>query len=401
MSRLRWFVFAPVAILAIFSSSVPAYATNPIITAPTDYWFEYEETTQFIAQTYMIEGYNSDPQLWLYNEAGVELITNDDHFGLQSFISIEIPAGKYRLRAGTCCYQPDVWRGGNGWNEQYELSFNGVGSMQTTTTVAPTTATSTSTSTTSTTTTSTTTTSTTSTTTTTTVAPTTTTTTTLPQTTTSTTTTTTTVPETTTTTSTTTTSTVPTTTTTNVSTTTVDPTTTTTTVVLPTTSTSTSTTTSSTTTIPTTTTTVAPIVGDAIDEQVLDLVASASALPPEKIRELITTIISDGVGKSEAVLLSSDRAVIASATTEQVTEILSAVDEGSLTDEQGAAIVSAIQNQVVEVREIFEKEINVFDGHTDTYVAVGSAVTIGQRRVIIVASALLLVPVMPVRKPNE
>ena len=133
----------------------------------------------------------------------------------------------------------------------------------------------------------------------------------------------------------------------------------------------------------------------------LDLVASASALPPEKIRELITTIISDGVGKSEAVLLSSDRAVIASATTEQVTEILSAVDEASLTDEQGAAIVSAIQNQVVEVREIFEKEINVFDGHTDTYVAVGSVVTIGQRRVIIVASALLLVPVMPVRKPNE
>jgi len=395
--KYRWLVFAPVALLALFSSGVPAYATNPIITAPTDYWFEYEQPTQFIAQTYYIDGYNSDPQLWLYNEAGTELITNDDHFGLQSFISIEIPAGKYRLRAGTCCYQPDVWRSGNGWNEQYELSFNGVGSMQTTTTFAPTTTTSTTT--TSTTTTSTTTTSTTSTTTTTTVAPTTTTTTTLPQTT-STTTTTTTIPETTTT-STTTTSTLPTTTTTNVSTTTVDPTTTTTTVVLPTTSTSTSTTTSSTTTIPTTTTTVAPILSDAIDEQVLDLVASASALPPEKIRELITAIISDGVGKGEAILLSSDRAILASATTEQVTEILSAVDEGSLTNEQGAAIVSAIQNQVVEVRKIFEKEINVFDGHTDTYVAVGSMVTVGQRRVIIVASALLLVPVMPVRKPNE
>ena len=398
MSRLRWLVFAPVALLALFSTAIPAHATNPIITAPTDYWFEYEQPTQFIAQTYMVQGFNSDPQLWLYNEAGTELITNDDHFGLQSFISIEIAAGKYRLRAGTCCYQPEVWRSNDGWNVQYELSFNGVGSMQTTTTVAPTTTTSTTT--TSTTTTSTTTTSTTSTTTTTTVAPTTTTTTTLPQTTTSTTTTTTTIPETTTT-STTTTSTLPTTTTTNVSTTTVDPTTTTTTFVPPTTSTSISTTTSSTTTIPTTTTTVAPIVSDAIDEQVLDLVASASALPPEKIRELITTIISDGVGKSEAVLLSSDRAVIASATTEQVTEILSAVDEGSLTDEQGAAIVSAIQNQVVEVREIFEKEINVFNGHTDTYVAVGSVVTVGQRRVIIVASALLLVPVMPVRKPNE
>jgi hypothetical protein len=219
--------------------------------------------------------------------------------------------------------------------------------------------------------------------------------------TTSSTTTTTTTPATTTTTSTTTTSTLPTTTTTNVSTTTVDPTTTTSTVVLQTTSTSTSTTTSSTTTIPTTTTTVAPIANDVIDEQVLNLVASASELPPEKIRELVTEIISDGVGNSEAVLLSSDASIIESATTEQVTEILSAIDEGSLSDEQGAAIVSAIQNQVVEVRKIFEREINVFDGHTDTYVAVGSVVTIGQRRVIIVASALLLVPVMPVRKPNE
>ena len=377
MSRLRWLVFAPVALLALFSTAIPAHATNRIITAPTDYWFEYEHTTQFIAQTYMIEGFNSDPQLWLYNEAGTELITNDDHFGLQSFISIEIPAGKYRLRAGTCCWQPDVWRSNNGWNVQYELSFNGVGSMQTTTTFAPTTTTSTTTTSTTTTSTTTSTTSTT-------------TTTTLPQTTTSTTTTTTTIPETTTT-STTTTSTVPTTTTTNVP----------TTVVLLTTPTSTSTITSSTPTIPTTTTTAAPIVTDTIDAEVLDLVASASALPPEKIRELVTTIIEDGVGKSEAVLLSSDRAILASATTEQVTEILSAVDEGSLTNEQGAAIVSAIQNQVVEVREIFEKEINVFDGHTDTYVAVGSVVTVGQRRVIIVASALLLVPVMPVRKPNE
>jgi hypothetical protein len=101
VKRLRFkkgsWILIPVIILALFAS--PAKAENLIITEPTDVWFDYSETTQFIAQTYMITGYNSDPMLWLYNEAGTLLYSIDDSIGLQSYISMEVPAGRYRLRA--------------------------------------------------------------------------------------------------------------------------------------------------------------------------------------------------------------------------------------------------------------------------------------------------------------
>ena len=61
---------------------------------------------------------------------------------------MEVQPGKYRLRAGTCCYQPDVWRDGVVWNVSYELTFNGspaststTFSTTTTTTLPPTTTT--------------------------------------------------------------------------------------------------------------------------------------------------------------------------------------------------------------------------------------------------------------------
>ena len=101
--------------------------------------------TQFVARTYMVDGFNSDPQLWLYDAEGTLIISNDDSFGLQSYISVEVQAGRYRLRAGTCCWQPDVWRSSPGWNEQYELGFNGQPANTTSTTEEPTTTSTTST----------------------------------------------------------------------------------------------------------------------------------------------------------------------------------------------------------------------------------------------------------------
>jgi len=95
------------------------------VTRPTDFWVEFETTTQFLAQTYQSGDLPSDPQLWLYNEIGELLITNDDYIGLQSKIDLELQPGRYRLRASTCCYEPDVWRDGIQWNIQYELSYNG------------------------------------------------------------------------------------------------------------------------------------------------------------------------------------------------------------------------------------------------------------------------------------
>lgn len=328
------------AICSVLLLASDAKAENTIITEPTDFWFEYTQPTQFIAETFMVPGHNSDPQLWLYNEQGSLLYTNDDSRGLQSYISIEVQPGRYRLRAGVCCGQPDVWRSGGGWNIDYELAFNGdpastttTSLLTTTTTVLPTTTTYAPTTTTSTTTT-------------TTEAPTTTTSTVLP-----------------------TTSTVPPTTTTVPQ--TVAPTTTT---VVPTTTTSTTSTT--TTTVPaTTSTTVAPTTTTTVP----------STLPPV-------------VSPEQATELATDPEVLATVTAEEATEIFEALVVDDLSEEELVALVAAVQDAPVEVRESFESSVNVFGGGVDTYVPIGSTVPVKTRRALIVMNIMSSLVVLPTKR---
>ena len=374
-SRLRitsCFLWVVLTFLGFYPSS-PAKAENLIITEPTDVWFDYSETTQFIAQTYMITGYNSDPMLWLYNEAGTLLYSIDDSIGLQSYISMEVPAGRYRLRAGICCGDPNAWRTGGGWNLQYELGFNGVGSMQTTTTVEQTTTTSTST-------TSTTTTTSTSTT----------------STTTSTTSTTTTTLAPTTTTSSTTTTVLITTTTTEPPTTTVLPTSTTSTTstTVPVTTTTVApvavTTTSTSTTMPETTTTTEPVQELVqVDPEVTALLGAISMLPQSEIAAAVDNIIEEGVSPDEAAALATNPEVLQSVTPEQAAEIFDAVEVSELSDAQAEQLVEAVQGATEEVRAEFEDKINVFGGKFNGYVPVGSNINVGQRKVLVAATGVL------------
>ena len=282
----------------------------------------------------MVENYPSDPMLWLYNEQGVQLAANDDSYGLQSYISIAVPAGRYRLRAGICCGDPNAWRTNGGWNLQYELGFNGVGSMQTTTTEEQTTTTSTSTTSTTTTTSTSTTTSTTTTTTTTTIAPT----------------------------------------TTSTTSTTVAPTTTT--VVQPTTTTSTSTTTSSTsTTVPVTTTTENP--------------TTTTTIPVE-----IPPVIS----QEQAVELATSPEVLATITAEEATQVFEALNVDDLSDAQIEALVEAVQEAPEEVREAFEESVNIFGGAVDTYIPVGSNIPVSQRRALIAIAGMTAVAAVASRR---
>ena len=398
LKRSKYLGLLPLAVsLSTFFSS-HASAQNLIITEPTDVWIEYQETTQFVALTYMVTGYNSDPMLWLYDEQGTLLASNDDYTGLQSYISLEVPAGRYRVRAGICCGDPNAWRTNGGWNLQYELGFNGLGSIQTTTTEPETTTTSTTTTsipetttTTSSTTTSTTTTSSTTTTTSTTS------------------TTSTTVPRTTTTsTSTTTSTTIPETTTTS---TTVSPATT---VEEPTTTTSlvsnqytNDTVTTSSTSIPvsTTTTTTQPEVAvttttvtqneanteptQQVDPEVTALLDDIETLPQSEITKAVDNIIEKGVSSEEATALATNAEVLAVLTTSQATEIFDAVEVSELSDAQAQEIVNAVQNAPEEVKNAFEAEINVYEGKFDSYVPVGSSVPVSTRRVIIAATGVL------------
>jgi len=363
----------------------PAYAnSNPIITQPTDFWFEYTEETHFVARTFQSGDLLSDPQLWLYNDVtGVLIVENDDFFGLQSNIELDLPAGRYRLRAGTCCYEPDVWRDGIQWNIQYELSFNGLQSNPATTSTEPETTTSTEPETTTTTSTSTTSTTTEPATTTTSTEPSTTTT--LVQTTTTSEVTISLPPEASTTT---TQAELPTTTSSlGVQPSTTSPTTSTTSTipVAPPSATTTSTTTTTTTTPesidgPTTEPTTAPTTTVPVTESTI-----VESLPEEASPEEIVTYLQD---------LTTDD--LANLTDTQTEELIATIAGAELTDEQAEQIAEALSEAPSEVKQQFEETINVFGGQFDTYVPDGSTISVGARRAVVAVTAVAFMLPAPV-----
>lgn len=98
------------------------------VESPTDFWVELPETAVLDASTVLCYpepvGYCPglvDSHLWIYSEAGDLLAANDDSLGeygwtLASHIAIELPAGRYRIRAGRCCGDPDgTWNPGFGY----------------------------------------------------------------------------------------------------------------------------------------------------------------------------------------------------------------------------------------------------------------------------------------------
>jgi len=357
MSRLGRLVIPLLPLAAFFFSSSSVRAdTNPIITEPTDFWFSYSEPTQFLAETYQSDTFPSDPQLWLYNEAGELIITNDDYIGLQSKIDLLLPAGSYRLRASTCCYEPDVWRDGVIWNIQYELSFNGnpvnTTIAETTTTLEETT---TSTSTTTTTSTSTTSTS---------------------------------VPDSTTSSSTS----LPTVTTTWVEETTVAPVTTTSTVVPVTTVPVTtnapveSVPVGTTTTSSTSTTTTSEVPTESVPEQE----GPEPTLPepaPEENEEVT----------AEEIIKELDD--IENLTEQEVINLIDGIVTADLTDEEAESIAIALSSAPEEVKALFEQEVNVFSGQFDSYIPIDSIVSVGTRRTLIATTAAVgMVAVAPRRK---
>lgn len=381
---LQWLLIA-VAIFPV--STARAEAVTYTVTGANDLWFTYTEPSDFKVRTYAWE-YSIDSMLWLYDANGVLLAQNDDYFGLDSWIEIPVQPGSYRLRTGVCCGNPDAWYG-----TSYRVELN------TTPTNAPET------------------------------------TTTWPETTTSTTTTTTsttTVPETTvpvteppTTFTTSTTTEAPTTTTTEPTTTTVTvaPTVTSVTPVPPSVPVEPTTTVPSLPTVPTvipptlppsttTTTTVAstststsipestspsttppeePVTPeeptDSI-ESVNELVSSIDDLSTEEISELIDTIDVEELNVEVIEELFSED-VLVELTEAQAEVLIEAIAEAELTDDQAEAIAEALSDAPEAVKEEFEAQINVFGGQFDSYVPTGSSVSVGVRRVIVAATAVV------------
>jgi len=67
------------------------------------------------------------------------------------------------------------------------------------------------------------------------------------------------------------------------------------------------------------------------------------------------------------------------------------VDISGINPEEAEQLVAAVQDAPTEVKEAFEGEINIFEGAVDTYVPLGSTVSVGTRRVVVAAAGVLFV----------
>jgi hypothetical protein len=142
--------------------------------------------------------------------------------------------------------------------------------------------------------------------------------------------------------------------------------------------------------IQTSTTTSVPV--DALTE------AIAPTASVEQVVKAVTAIIDQGISQEQATELATNPKVLASVDGEQAQKIFDAIDIDNISAEQAAQLVSAVQNAPKEVKEAFEAEVNVFAGAVDTYVPIGSNVPVSSRRVLIAVSAAMSVMPAPSRK---
>jgi hypothetical protein len=366
-------------LVAMFFMSPVRAEGRIVVDEPTDFWLEFGDATQFLAETFQSGDLPSDPQLWLYDQNDVLIVTNDDFLGLQSKIDVAIPAGSYRLRASTCCHEPDVWRDGVVWNIRYELSFNGSQSNPVTTIEPDATTTTEVTNET------------------TTTVEETTTTTDSPTTSSSTSTTSSTVPSSTTSSSVAVPTTVEVTTSTSEpdATTTTEPETTTSSVLVP--ITEVATTTSSTSVAPIVQTTTTELISDLVTTTVqpdaTDVDNPVDSLPPDEVTEPDSPLITDDFTDVSVEEIVAELAVdkLETLTDEEVVALIDGIAEADLTDEQADAIAVALSDAPDDVKEEFESQVDVFSGQFDSYVALDSLISVGKRRVVIAATATALV----------
>lgn len=211
------------------------------------------------------------------------------------------------------------------------------------------------------------------------------------------------------------------------------PTTTTSTTSTSTTTTTTSTTTTTTTTVPPTTTTIRPTTTTApptttVPPTSTTAVPTRTTTTTEAIVAPTTTIPRAATTTTNPVrqptIVSQNEEQIAEATAisdkieddelagevfkviaeeevslEDVEALVSNENFDTLNDDQVAAIANALSDEDDEVKEVFEAEVDIFDGATDEYVPSGSTVTVAERRIIVAATAITMAVPVAAAKP--
>ena len=148
-------------------------------------------------------------------------------------------------------------------------------------------------------------------------------------------------------------------------------------------------------------TTPTEVLPDEVTEETIPI----EDTPVEELsdEELITAIesIEEGMEVSEelAVAVAQSAEVVASLSSEEATAVFEAIEVDNLSTEEAQAIVEAVQDAPAEVREAFEEEINIFSPGFDNYVPLGSNIPVSTRRTLIAVAAGAAIAAAGTRRP--
>jgi hypothetical protein len=168
---------------------------------------------------------------------------------------------------------------------------------------------------------------------------------------------------------------------------------TTTTTVPETTTTTTVPETTTTTTVPETTTTTTTTTTTVLETTTTQRTAVTETT--ENVGNSATTVPETTLPQTETEKIIEQ---IANLETEQIIELIKNIEFSELDDEEIEKIVEVLNEASPEIKKEFEKEINVFGGKFDSYVAHGSKITVGERRVLIVVTALTMIIPAPLSR---
>ena len=125
------------------------------------------------------------------------------------------------------------------------------------------------------------------------------------------------------------------------------------------------------------------------DEQIEQILDTLSEAEPEQIVEAITQVLAADISSDQATEIASSPEVLAAITETQAEELFEQIVVDELSEEQLGAFTEAIQEAPTEIKQAFEKTIDIFSSKFDEYVPTGSNVPVRTRRTLVVIGSLL------------
>jgi len=134
-----------------------------------------------------------------------------------------------------------------------------------------------------------------------------------------------------------------------------------------------------------------PSAGNAAELAAVNAALASPTATTSEVQSAVSALLTAGVTSSQATELATSPKVLASVDPKQATAVFKAIPVSKLDKGQESALVTAVSAAPEGVKNAFEGTIDVYSAGLDSYVPVGSAVDVGDRRTLIATAAVAAV----------